>query len=41
MDDCKHFCHRFKYKRVFVIKGLHETHVTTSSFTLTNIFENF
>ena len=33
VDDCTKDFHRFKHKRVFVIKYFHQTHETTSHFT--------
>ena len=39
-DDFTHFFHRFKHKRLFVVKFSHETHGTTSHFTLSKTFQN-
>ena len=39
IDDCKKFFHRFKYKYVFVIKIVNQTHGSTSYFTLSNKYK--
>ena len=39
-DDCTKYFQRFKYKCVFVIKIFHQTHGTTSYFTLSNNLKN-
>ena len=36
LDDCIEFFHRFKQKCVLIVKFLHETHSSTSLFTLSN-----
>ena len=40
VDDCEQFFLRFICKCVFVVKLIHETHATTSYFTLSNKFQN-
>ena len=36
IDDCTKYFHNFNYKCVFVLEIFHQTHGTTSYFTLSN-----